>query len=170
MPIIHVVVVVSRAQHYSTTPPTRPCNRPGDRKPMSSNPQISSAITFNQRIEMSSTLELIVLGSGPSGGLPQLGCLTRPSDAPYERCRCCESTREETADDIAAGGRKNRRGNTSCVVRKTWDDGTQRYGICALACDCLIDFVCVGMSVVVCYLIAARRLRETHANGSRSMG
>ncbi|GHJ83805.1 hypothetical protein NliqN6_0207 [Naganishia liquefaciens] len=70
-------------------------------------------------------LELIVLGSGPSGGLPQLGCLTRPSDAPYERCRCCESTREETADDIAAGGRKNQRGNTSCVVRKTWDDGTQ---------------------------------------------
>lgn len=87
---------------------------------------------------MSPTLELIVLGSGPSGGLPQLGCITRPATSTSESCRCCESIKEETADDVAAGGRKNRRGNTSCVVRKTWDDGAQRY-VGSLRRDGVID-------------------------------
>ncbi|KAJ9103760.1 hypothetical protein QFC21_002222 [Naganishia friedmannii] len=74
---------------------------------------------------MSNTLEVIVLGSGPSGGLPTLGCITGSSNATAPACRCCTSIYEKGPDDVAAGGRKNRRGNTSCVVRKTWPDGRQ---------------------------------------------
>lgn len=77
---------------------------------------------------MTTKIEIIVLGTGPSGGLPQLGCLTRPrAENDPDACRCCLATREETEDDILAGGRKNVRGNTSCVVRKTWADGRERY-------------------------------------------
>lgn len=77
---------------------------------------------------MSAKIEIIVLGTGPSGGLPQLGCLTKPRNAADpDACRCCLATREETEDDMLAGGRKNARGNTSCVVRKTWEDGRERY-------------------------------------------
>ncbi|KAJ9103757.1 hypothetical protein QFC21_002218 [Naganishia friedmannii] len=76
---------------------------------------------------MAGKLEIIVLGSGPSCTTPNLACLTRDDSSINAPCRCCSSISESTDDAMAAGGRKNMRGNTSAVVRKTWSDGTQSY-------------------------------------------
>lgn len=53
-------------------------------------------------------LELLMLGTGTSSGLPSIGCLT--SD---KGCFCCRSTLDK--DDVEA--RKNLRRNTSAVLR-----------------------------------------------------
>lgn len=53
------------------------------------------------------SLELLMLGTGTSSGLPSIGCLT--SD---RGCYCCKST---LTDDPEA--RKNLRRNTSAVLR-----------------------------------------------------
>lgn len=52
--------------------------------------------------------DLIFLGTGSSGSLPNISCLTAPPDE--EQCQTCLSTR-------TPAGKKNERRNTSAVVR-----------------------------------------------------
>jgi phosphoribosyl 1,2-cyclic phosphodiesterase len=62
-------------------------------------------------------IEFIFLGTGTSGSLPNVSCLTAPkTDAP---CKTCLSTLE-------AEGKKNIRRNTSAVMRIKGKDGKKR--------------------------------------------
>jgi hypothetical protein len=62
-------------------------------------------------------IEFIFLGTGTSGSLPNVSCLTAPeSDAP---CKTCLST-------LKAEGKKNIRRNTSAVMRIEGKDGKKR--------------------------------------------
>ncbi|KAM5537261.1 hypothetical protein V8D89_008991 [Ganoderma adspersum] len=59
-------------------------------------------------------VELILLGTGPSATLPHVDCLTAPPGA--RPCRTCLST-------LTPEGRKNKRRNTSAVLRVRGRDG-----------------------------------------------
>jgi hypothetical protein len=64
---------------------------------------------FNSMPDSHPSLELLMLGTGTSSGLPSIGCLTDPARG----CFCCRSTLNK--DDPE--GRKNLRRNTSAVLR-----------------------------------------------------
>ena len=65
-----------------------------------------------------SGFEFIFLGTGTSGSLPNVSCLTAPEgETP---CKTCLSTLEP-------GGKKNIRRNTSAVIRVDGKDGKKRY-------------------------------------------
>ncbi|RDX56205.1 hypothetical protein OH76DRAFT_1396546 [Lentinus brumalis] len=59
-------------------------------------------------------VELILLGTGTSSTLPHVDCLTRPPTV--KQCRACTAT-------LRPDGRKNKRGNTSAVLRVRGRDG-----------------------------------------------
>ncbi|KAH9081830.1 hypothetical protein EDB83DRAFT_2335113 [Lactarius deliciosus] len=68
-------------------------------------------------MQAASGIEFIFLGTGTSGSLPNVSCLTAPkSDAP---CKTCLST-------LKAEGKKNIRRNTSAVMRIEGKDGKKR--------------------------------------------
>ncbi|KAI0032491.1 beta-lactamase-like protein [Vararia minispora EC-137] len=62
-------------------------------------------------------IELIFLGTGTSGSVPNLSCITAPPDTPP--CRTCLST-------LTPEGKKNVRRNTSVVLRVPGSDGKRR--------------------------------------------
>jgi phosphoribosyl 1,2-cyclic phosphodiesterase len=62
-------------------------------------------------------IELIFLGSGTSGSLPNVSCLTAPETA--TPCKTCLST-------VRPDGKKNIRRNTSTVMRIEGKDGEMR--------------------------------------------
>jgi len=64
------------------------------------------------------TLEFIFLGTGTSGSLPNVSCLTAPESEPP--CKTCLST-------LKPEGKKNIRRNTSGVLRIEGRDGKTRY-------------------------------------------
>ena len=62
--------------------------------------------------------DLIFLGTGTSGSVPNISCLTAPPE--QEPCRTCLST-------LAPEGKKNIRRNTSAIVRVGGADGKKVY-------------------------------------------
>ena len=69
-------------------------------------------------VQVASGVEFIFLGTGTSGSLPNVSCLTAPeTDTP---CKTCLST-------LRAEGKKNVRRNTSAVMRIEGKDGKKRY-------------------------------------------
>lgn len=65
-----------------------------------------------------SAFNLICLGTGTSGSVPNISCLTAPPEE--EPCRTCLST-------LTPEGKKNIRRNTSAIVRTDGVDGKQVY-------------------------------------------
>ncbi|KAG7571055.1 hypothetical protein FFLO_01019 [Filobasidium floriforme] len=65
---------------------------------------------------MSSTLDLLFLGSGASAPVPELRCLVRPKKSPLGPCNVCLEAQSNPVS-------KNIRGCTSGVIVKQWDDG-----------------------------------------------
>ena len=64
--------------------------------------------------------EIIFLGSGPSGLIPRVSCLTEPlKEDGRRRCKVCE-------DAYLNHNSKNRRGNTSLLIRYAHPDGNFR--------------------------------------------
>ena len=59
--------------------------------------------------------ELIFLGTGTSGSIPLISCITAPSDKP--QCKTCLST-------LTPAGKKNIRRNTSAIIRIPSLDGS----------------------------------------------
>lgn len=68
--------------------------------------------------ESTPSFDLIFLGTGTSGSVPNISCLTAPPEA--EPCRTCLST-------LIPEGKKNIRRNTSAVVRADGVDGRKVY-------------------------------------------
>src|SRR6266404_1637402 len=69
-------------------------------------------------IQAAPGIEFIFLGTGTSGSLPNVSCLTaHESEAP---CKTCLST-------LKPEGKKNVRRNTSAVMRIDGKDGKKRY-------------------------------------------
>lgn len=68
---------------------------------------------------MSSTLDLLFLGSGASAPVPELRCLVRPKKSPLGPCDVCLEAQSNPES-------KNIRGCTSGVIVKQWDDGRRR--------------------------------------------
>jgi len=62
--------------------------------------------------------DLIFLGTGTSGSVPNISCLTAPPE--QEPCRTCLST-------LTPEGKKNIRRNTSAIVRVDDADGRKVY-------------------------------------------
>jgi len=62
--------------------------------------------------------DLIFLGTGTSGSVPNISCLTAPPE--QEPCRTCLST-------LTPEGKKNIRRNTSAIVRANGTDGKKVY-------------------------------------------
>jgi len=71
----------------------------------------------NQPLASNADVELIFLGTGTSGSVPNVSCLTAPPDIPP--CRTCLST-------LTPEGKKNIRRNTSAVLRVPGKDGVKR--------------------------------------------
>ncbi|PIL26300.1 hypothetical protein GSI_12056 [Ganoderma sinense ZZ0214-1] len=69
---------------------------------------------MNAPAQSDDPVELIFLGTGPSATLPHVDCLTAPPGA--KPCRTCLST-------LTPEGRKNKRRNTSAVLRVRGQDG-----------------------------------------------
>lgn len=65
-----------------------------------------------------SAFELIFMGTGTSGSVPNISCLTAPPDV--EPCLTCLST-------LIPEGKKNIRRNTSAVIRTDGVDGNKVY-------------------------------------------
>jgi len=64
--------------------------------------------------------EIIFIGSGPSGLIPRVSCLTEPlKEDGRRRCKVCE-------DAYLNHNSKNRRGNTSLLIRYAHPDGNFR--------------------------------------------
>ncbi|KAI9462316.1 beta-lactamase-like protein [Lactarius psammicola] len=68
-------------------------------------------------VQAASGIEFIFLGTGTSGSLPNVSCLTAPKSDPP--CKTCLST-------LQAEGKKNIRRNTSAVMRIEGKDGKKR--------------------------------------------
>jgi hypothetical protein len=68
---------------------------------------------------MSSTLDLLFLGSGASAPVPELRCLVRPKKSPLGPCDVCLEAQSNPDS-------KNIRGCTSGKIVKQWDDGRRR--------------------------------------------
>ena len=64
--------------------------------------------------ESTPAFDLIFLGTGTSGSVPNISCLTAPPD--QEPCQTCLST-------LTSDGKKNIRRNTSAIVRVDGTDG-----------------------------------------------
>jgi phosphoribosyl 1,2-cyclic phosphodiesterase len=73
--------------------------------------------TMTNHAQATGDIELIFLGTGTSGSVPNIACLTAPPDAP--RCRACTAA-------VTPAGRKNARRNTSAVLRVPGRDGRAR--------------------------------------------
>jgi len=71
---------------------------------------------FQQKL--TPAFDLIFLGTGTSGSVPNISCLTAPPEE--EPCRTCLST-------LTPEGKKNIRRNTSAIVRVGSVDGKQVY-------------------------------------------
>jgi len=63
-------------------------------------------------------IDFIFLGTGTSGSLPNVSCLTAPEGEPP--CKTCLST-------LKPEGKKNIRRNTSAVIRVDGKDGKKMY-------------------------------------------
>jgi len=68
--------------------------------------------------EPTPAFDLIFLGTGTSGSVPNISCLTAPPE--QEPCRTCLST-------LTPEGKKNIRRNTSAIVRVDGIDGKKVY-------------------------------------------
>ena len=68
--------------------------------------------------ESTSTFDLIFMGTGTSGSVPNISCLTAPPDV--EPCHTCLST-------LTPEGKKNIRRNTSAIVRADGIGGKKVY-------------------------------------------
>jgi phosphoribosyl 1,2-cyclic phosphodiesterase len=79
---------------------------------MSDNPILSESV------RVSPGIEFIFLGTGTSGSLPNVSCLTAPEN--HVPCKTCLST-------LKPEGKKNIRRNTSAVMRIEGKDGKKRY-------------------------------------------
>ena len=73
--------------------------------------------TVYQR-ERTPAFDLTFLGTGTSGSVPNISCLTAPPE--HEPCRTCLST-------LTPEGKKNIRRNTSAIVRVDGTDGKKVY-------------------------------------------
>ena len=62
--------------------------------------------------------DLIFLGTGTSGSVPNISCLTAPPE--QEPCQTCLST-------LTPEGKKNIRRNTSAIIRVDGADGKKVY-------------------------------------------
>jgi hypothetical protein len=80
------------------------------------NPDNSLQTPFTVR--PASGIEFIFLGTGTSGSLPNVSCLTAPQGEPP--CKTCLST-------LKPEGKNNIRRNTSAVLRIDGKDGEKRY-------------------------------------------
>ena len=69
-------------------------------------------------VQPTPSIELIFLGTGTSGSLPNVSCLTAPEGA--SPCKTCLST-------LRPEGKKNIRRNTSAVMRIGGKDGKKRF-------------------------------------------
>lgn len=69
----------------------------------------------------SSGVEFIFLGTGASGSVPHLSCLTPSENENEKPCRTCLSTIDDTPE-----GKMNFRRNTSAAVRIVDKDGVKR--------------------------------------------
>lgn len=76
-------------------------------------------------------VEFIFLGTGASGSVPHLSCLT-PSENENENekpCRTCLSTVDGSPE-----GRRNIRRNTSAAIRIVDKSGVKRYALIVRSC------------------------------------
>ncbi|RPD63258.1 hypothetical protein L227DRAFT_573086 [Lentinus tigrinus ALCF2SS1-6] len=80
----------------------------------SSNATMGSIDALSNAMHTDEPVELILLGTGTSSTLPHVDCLTRPPNV--KQCRACTAT-------LRPEGRKNKRGNTSAVLRVRGRDG-----------------------------------------------
>lgn len=79
----------------------------------------------------SSAVEFIFLGTGASGSVPHLSCLTPSGDDKEKPCRTCLSTIDGTPE-----GKMNFRRNTSAAVRIVDKDGVKR---------CVLSTMIIGL-------------------------
>ncbi|GAA5982654.1 hypothetical protein JCM11641_002325 [Rhodosporidiobolus odoratus] len=73
-------------------------------------------------------LDLLLLGTGTSSSIPLVGCLTSPETG----CHCCRSTLNPNDKD----GQKNRRRNTSAVLRIKPDKASEDQSEKTVLIDC----------------------------------
>jgi hypothetical protein len=89
---------------------------------MSDNPTLSDSVR-------SSPIEFIFLGTGTSGSLPNVSCLTAPES--HVPCKTCLST-------LKPEGKKNIRRNTSAVMRIDGKDGKKRCFFFFIVCHSIL--------------------------------
>lgn len=68
-----------------------------------------------------SDIEFIFLGTGASGSVPHLSCLTPSENTNKKQCKACLSSVDGTPE-----GKKNFRRNTSAAVRIVDRNGVKR--------------------------------------------